>query len=84
MPSAWPGIEFLEYLTPRDGREYPADARANDLLHCQTTLLVGSIDQLAQRMTFDKSRVVSKNAVSFARSRSRFFKSFGGGIPMAT
>jgi catechol 2,3-dioxygenase-like lactoylglutathione lyase family enzyme len=28
-----PGIEFLEYLTPTDGRPYPADARANDLLH---------------------------------------------------
>jgi catechol 2,3-dioxygenase-like lactoylglutathione lyase family enzyme len=28
-----PGIEFLEYLTPRDGRPYPNDARPNDLLH---------------------------------------------------
>jgi catechol 2,3-dioxygenase-like lactoylglutathione lyase family enzyme len=28
-----PGIEFLEYLTPRDGRVMPADVRANDLMH---------------------------------------------------
>jgi catechol 2,3-dioxygenase-like lactoylglutathione lyase family enzyme len=37
---AGPGVEFLEYLAPRDGRPYPADARANDLLHWQTTLVV--------------------------------------------
>jgi len=35
-----PGIEFLEYLAPRDGRPFPPDARANDLIHWQTTLLV--------------------------------------------
>ena len=35
-----PGIEFLEYLTPRDGRPFPADSRPNDLFHWQTTLLV--------------------------------------------
>lgn len=34
-----PGIEFLEYLTPRDGRPAPADTRANDLWHEQVTLL---------------------------------------------
>lgn len=36
-----PGIEFLEYLAPRDGRPYPADARPTDLLHWQTTVVVG-------------------------------------------
>ncbi|CAO3433476.1 VOC family protein [Azospirillum endophyticum] len=34
-----PGIEFLEYLAPRDGRPAPADTRANDLWHEQVTLL---------------------------------------------
>ena len=31
-----PGVEFLEYVAPRDGRPYPADARSNDLIHWQT------------------------------------------------
>jgi len=35
---AGPGIEFLEYLTPRDGRPAPSDLRANDLSHWQTFL----------------------------------------------
>jgi catechol 2,3-dioxygenase-like lactoylglutathione lyase family enzyme len=37
-----PGVEFLEYLAPRDGRPFPADERANDLVHWQTTILVPS------------------------------------------
>jgi catechol 2,3-dioxygenase-like lactoylglutathione lyase family enzyme len=39
--AAGPGIELLEYLTPRDGRPAPADARANDLAHWQTRLAAG-------------------------------------------
>jgi catechol 2,3-dioxygenase-like lactoylglutathione lyase family enzyme len=33
-----PRIELLEYLAPRDGRPYPADARSNDLFHWHTTI----------------------------------------------
>ena len=42
--AAGPGVEFLEYLTPRDGRPAPRDARANDLAHWQTTLVVRDVD----------------------------------------
>ena len=42
-----PGIELLEYRAPRDGRARPVDARANDLLHWQTDLLVRDWDALA-------------------------------------
>jgi len=37
---AGPAIELLEYLTPRDGRTLSPDARANDLTHWQTRLIV--------------------------------------------
>ena len=37
---AGPGVELLEYLTPRDGRAAPADLKANDLAHWQIRLLV--------------------------------------------
>jgi catechol 2,3-dioxygenase-like lactoylglutathione lyase family enzyme len=33
-----PGVEFLEYLTPRDGRPAPRDARPNDIAHWETSL----------------------------------------------
>lgn len=34
-----PGVEFLEYVSPRDGRALPHDVRANDLVHWQTRLV---------------------------------------------
>lgn len=41
-----PGIELLEYLAPRDGRPAPADLRANDVGHWQTTLVADRLDPL--------------------------------------
>ena len=38
-----PGIEFLEYLAPRDGRPISADERPNDLVHWQTTIVTRSL-----------------------------------------
>jgi catechol 2,3-dioxygenase-like lactoylglutathione lyase family enzyme len=37
--AAGPGVEFLEYVNPRDGRPLPDDVRANDLVHWQMRLL---------------------------------------------
>ncbi len=35
-----PGIEFLEYMTPGDGRPIPEDEKANDVAHWETNLAV--------------------------------------------
>ena len=59
-----PGIEFLEYLAPRDGRPVPSDARASDLFHWQTTLIVNTADMFAKRLLADKFRFVSPGVVS--------------------
>ena len=40
-----PGIELLEYLSPSPGRAFPADEHANDLVHHQTRLLTGDIEE---------------------------------------
>ena len=42
-----PGIELLEYLTPRDGRPFPADEHANDIVHRETILLTRDADAAA-------------------------------------
>jgi catechol 2,3-dioxygenase-like lactoylglutathione lyase family enzyme len=44
-----PGIELLEYLTPRDGRVAPPDTRANDLAYWQTALVTSDAEAV-QRM----------------------------------
>jgi catechol 2,3-dioxygenase-like lactoylglutathione lyase family enzyme len=48
--AAGPGVEFLEYLAPSDGRPAPVDARANDLWHWETRLAVAGLDDLAARL----------------------------------
>ena len=45
-----PGIEFLEYLTPRDGRAIPEGTKANDLVHWQTTIATDDLDAMAQKL----------------------------------
>jgi catechol 2,3-dioxygenase-like lactoylglutathione lyase family enzyme len=69
-----PGIEFLEYLAPRDGRAYPADARANDLFHWQTTLVVNSADGFAQHLLADSFRLVSPGVVAIGNGQLGFSK----------
>jgi catechol 2,3-dioxygenase-like lactoylglutathione lyase family enzyme len=72
--SGGPGIEFLEYLAPRDGRPAPTDARANDLLHWQTTLLVNSADTFAQNFLAGNIRFVSPGTVAIADRQLGFSK----------
>ncbi len=39
-----PGIELLEYLAPRTGRETPRELAANDLAHWQTTVRMPQVE----------------------------------------
>ncbi len=58
-----PGIEFLEYLAPKTGRAFPRDARANDLVHWQTRLLVPDAGQAAARLQAEGVEFISPGAV---------------------
>lgn len=53
------GIEFLEYLAPRDGRPFPADERANDLVHRQTTLVTRDVSAASRQLLAGKYDFVS-------------------------
>ncbi len=59
-----PGVEFLQYLTPADGRPYPADAKPNDLLHWQTIVRVAAGESVNLLATSGVS-TVSRGAVAF-------------------
>jgi catechol 2,3-dioxygenase-like lactoylglutathione lyase family enzyme len=53
------GVELLEYLTPRDGRPIPADARPNDLAHWQTVLLADDAEAVARALRGSACAMVS-------------------------
>jgi len=61
---AGPGVEFLDYLAPRDGRPAPADSRANDLWHWQTSMGVSSADAAAQKVRAAGGRFISPGVVT--------------------
>lgn len=72
--SGGPGIEFLEYLAPRDGRAAPADERASDLFHWQTTLVVNAAEVFARNLVADNFRLVSPRVVMIGDGRLGFSK----------
>ncbi|MGH7516782.1 MAG: VOC family protein [Gemmatimonadales bacterium] len=58
-----PGIEFLQYLAPKTGRAFPRDARANDLVHWQTRLVVPDAGLAAARLQAEGAEFISPGAV---------------------
>jgi catechol 2,3-dioxygenase-like lactoylglutathione lyase family enzyme len=58
------GVEFLEYLTPGDGRPEPADARANDVAQWQTRMVSAGLDRLARMLQTARVHFVSPGAVT--------------------
>src|SRR5207245_2823582 len=54
-----PGIELLEYLSPRDGRPFPVDEHANDLVHRETILMTPDADAAASQLSAARVRFVS-------------------------
>jgi catechol 2,3-dioxygenase-like lactoylglutathione lyase family enzyme len=58
-----PGIELLEYLALRDGRPFPADEYANDLVHRHTILLTREADLAAHELYGNKANLVSSGVI---------------------
>jgi len=69
-----PGIEFLEYLAPRDGRPYPADERSNDLIHWQTRFWGISAERAAENLRKAGGAFVSAGVVELPDASAGFRK----------
>jgi len=69
-----PGIEFLEYLAPRDGRPYPADEKSNDLIHWQTNFAGIDSEQAAGGLRNAGSAMISTGVVELPDRKSGFRK----------
>src|SRR5205823_5122138 len=62
--SGGPGVEFLEYLAPRDGRPRPRDVHANDVVYWQTVIATDDVDLLAKRLRDSHVRFVSTSVIA--------------------
>src|SRR5438876_1688025 len=76
-----PGIEFLEYLTPRDGRPRPADVHANDVVHWQTTIATDDVDLMAKKLRDAHVHFVSSGVVVMPKDKAGFLKGALGSDP---
>ena len=71
-----PGIELLEYLSPRDGRAIPVDEHANDLVHRETQLETENPDAATEPLRMAKTNFISDGLVSFHGPRLGFTRGF--------
>jgi catechol 2,3-dioxygenase-like lactoylglutathione lyase family enzyme len=58
------GVEFLEYITPRDGRPAPENASATDISHHETLLLVDNIAAVNSALANKKNHLVSVKPIA--------------------
>ena len=70
-----PGIEFLEYLAPRDGRPFPPETRSNDLIHWQTRFLGSGADEAARQLQQARSALISTGVVTLPDQQAGYRKS---------
>jgi hypothetical protein len=61
-----PGIEFLEYLAPRNGRT-AAGIQPNDLAHWETTVTTADTDLALERFVMQRVMLVSPSVAMRGR-----------------
>jgi catechol 2,3-dioxygenase-like lactoylglutathione lyase family enzyme len=74
--SSGPGIEFLEYLSPRNGRPAPKDTRANDIWHWQTMLRTVDAEKTFRKFNRASGRAVSPGVAEISEADFGFTKGF--------
>ena len=74
--TAGPAVELLEYLTPRDGRPYPGDARANDLIHWHTVVATPSPETLYRALLAGRHALISPGVVPVPDARLGYREAF--------
>ncbi|MGC2449745.1 MAG: VOC family protein [Candidatus Sulfotelmatobacter sp.] len=71
-----PGIELLEYFAPRDGRPFPPDEHANDIVHRHTILITHSAESAARDLKAHNVSMVSSAVVADQMEQLGFKKAF--------
>jgi len=76
-----PAIELLEYLAPRDGRPYPPDTMANDLVRWHTLLLTADAESAAAKLGVSTEAPARPGLVPISAASLGFRRGFTAGDP---
>jgi catechol 2,3-dioxygenase-like lactoylglutathione lyase family enzyme len=71
-----PGIEFLQYLVPGPGRNYPGDSRTDDIWHWQTTLITDDAEKLYDEFKSSSYKIVSNHLVDLQTKDGKHSRTF--------
>jgi len=67
-----PGVEFLDYIAPRDGRPYPTDSKASDLFQWQTNFISTDVRAAEGRLRASRFSFISPGVVALADGQAGF------------
>lgn len=70
------GVEFLEYVNPKNGRPYPKDARADDLVHWETLMTTDSIELVFAKLKKNNADFVSNGIINLPSNTYSYKKGF--------
>ena len=73
-PHAGIGVELLQYLSPTDGKPFPADTQANDLWHWQTSFVSAGLNDSVAVFERQKIDFISRGIVAIKTKSLAFEK----------
>src|SRR5271170_4213097 len=69
-----PGVEFLDYRAPGDGRPMPRDTHSNDLWNWQVRLRTGEADEASAGLRSGRAQLVSPGVIALPEQKLGFRK----------
>lgn len=63
------GVEFLEYIAPPGGRNYPENSEVSDLWHWHSSIEVADLDATFQQLKNGDIEIVSKDIVQLKNTK---------------
>lgn len=76
-----PGVELLEYIAPRDGRPYPADAKASDLLHYHTRIVSDDVPSAGALLRKNQAGFISPGLIDLPNEHTAFRRALAARDP---
>lgn len=70
------GIEFLEYIAPPGGRNYPEDSQVTDLWHWHTSLEVNNLKEIYDNLTRSGAAFISPGIMDLANTELPYNQAF--------